>query len=57
MGGIKKRRTLKLVNKNGDVLRINIIYKNASKVRLINQWRKLYGKRFDLLLIFETYKP
>lgn len=51
------RRTLKLINEQGDILRINIIYNNTIRNKKINEWRKLYGKKFLTLLIIESYTP
>lgn len=51
------RRSLTLINGHGDILRHNIIKTNAERYKLMEEWRKLYGKKFGKLLIKETYNP
>ena len=51
------RRLLILQNERGDILRQNIIETTKKRIKLINEWHKLYGKKFYNLTIKEIHKP
>jgi hypothetical protein len=48
-----KRWRLELINPYGEVLRYAMLHSKPEQERIIGIWKKLYGKKFETLIIKE----
>lgn len=50
----KYHKEIKLLNPRGDILRCNVFTCKPHKQRIVDGWKKQYGKKFEELIIIES---